>query len=58
MPGYEVRKMEEDFKKSDTNNDGKLSLKEFQSVRIYFCPNIYPVRSIRPLLIVYSYIPS
>ncbi len=35
MPGFEVRRMEEDFKKNDQNNDGKLSFKEFQNVR--FC---------------------
>ena len=33
LPGYEVRMLEEDFKKSDLNKDGQLSITEFQNVK-------------------------
>ncbi len=32
MPGYEVRRLEEDFKKNDVNKDNKLSFEEFENV--------------------------
>lgn len=32
LPAYQVRKLEEDIKKSDKNLDGKLSLDEFEQL--------------------------
>lgn len=32
LPGYQVRLLEEDFKKNDVNRDGKLSIDEFESL--------------------------
>jgi hypothetical protein len=32
LPGYETRLLEDEFKKSDVNKDGKLSFQEFEKV--------------------------
>ena len=32
IPGYQARDLEQQFKKSDSNKDGKLSLEEFEKV--------------------------
>jgi Ca2+-binding EF-hand superfamily protein len=32
IPGYQARALEDEFKKSDRNKDGKLSLDEFEKV--------------------------
>lgn len=32
LPGYQVRALEDEFKKSDTTKDGKLSIDEFEGL--------------------------
>ena len=34
IPGYKARLLEEQFKGSDANKDGKLSLEEFEKVNL------------------------
>ena len=43
LPGYQVRDLESELKKSDQNRDGKLSLDEFQHVNDDSCrfPLVY-----------------
>ena len=34
IPGYQARALEDEYKKSDRNKDGKLSLDEFEKVSL------------------------